>query len=49
MNFLDRRFPLTDMPVWLMLVLVALGLPRTILADLDILAPESSCSTTSSR
>lgn len=42
MNFLDRRFPLTDMPVWLMLVLVALGLPRTILADLDIVAPENS-------
>jgi hypothetical protein len=41
-NFLDRRFPLTDMPVGLMLVLVALGLPRTILADLDIVAPESS-------
>lgn len=42
MNFLDRRFPMTDMPVWLMLVLVALGLPRTILADLDMVAPESS-------
>jgi hypothetical protein len=42
MNVLERRFPLTDMPVWLMLVLVALGLPRTILADLDVVAPESS-------
>ncbi|MEU4419942.1 hypothetical protein AB0F81_04910 [Actinoplanes sp. NPDC024001] len=30
------------MPVWLMLVLVGLGLPRTVLADLDIVAPESS-------
>ena len=37
-----RRFPGTDMPIWLMLGLVALGLPRTILADLDIVAPESS-------
>jgi hypothetical protein len=36
-----RRFPATDMPIWLMLVLVALGLPRTVLADLDIVAPES--------
>ncbi len=39
---LHRRFPLTDMPVWLMLALVAVGLPRTILADLNIVAPESS-------
>jgi hypothetical protein len=38
----DRRFPLTDMPIWLMLGLVALGLPRTILADLDIVTPERS-------
>ena len=37
-----RRFPGTDMPIWLMLVLLALGLPRTVLADLDIVAPESS-------
>jgi hypothetical protein len=36
-----RRFPATDMQVWLVLVLVALGLPRTILADLDIVPPES--------
>lgn len=41
-GFLNRRFVLTDMPTWLMLVLVALGLPRTVLADLDIVAPESS-------
>jgi hypothetical protein len=39
---LYRRFPMTDMPTWLMLVLVGLGLPRTVLADLDIVAPESS-------
>jgi hypothetical protein len=32
----------TEMPVWLLLVLIALGLPRTILADLGIVAPESS-------
>lgn len=38
----QRRFWLTDMPVWLMLLLVALGLPRTVLEDLDIVAPESS-------
>jgi hypothetical protein len=36
------RFPLTDMPTWLMLTLAGLGLPRTILADLDVVAPESS-------
>ena len=41
-SYLNRRFPMTDMPIWLMLVLVALGLPRTVLADLDIVAPESS-------
>jgi hypothetical protein len=29
------------MPVWLMLGLVALGLPRTILADLGVVLPES--------
>jgi hypothetical protein len=39
---MNRDFPMTDMPTWLMLGLVALGLPRTILADLDIVAPESS-------
>lgn len=37
-----RPFFLTDMPVWLMLTLVALGLPRTILADLGIVEPEGS-------
>lgn len=37
----SRRFFLTDMPAGLMLGLVAVGLPRTILADLDIVAPES--------
>ncbi|MEO3829259.1 hypothetical protein [Actinomadura sp. B10D3] len=31
----------TDMPAGLMLALVAVGLPRTILADLDIVEPES--------
>lgn len=36
------RFPLTDMPTWLMLVLVALCLPRTILADLGVVEPEGS-------
>jgi hypothetical protein len=41
-DWLHRRFILTDMPTWLMLALVAVGLPRTILADLDIVAPESS-------
>jgi hypothetical protein len=35
------RFPLTDLPIWLSLLLVALGLPRTVLADLDIVPPES--------
>lgn len=40
-GLLHRRFVLTDMPTWLMLALVAVGLPRTILADLDIVAPES--------
>ncbi|MCP9953708.1 hypothetical protein [Actinomadura madurae] len=32
---------LTDMPAGLMLALVAVGLPRTVLADLDIVEPES--------
>jgi hypothetical protein len=41
-GWLHRNFILTDMPTWLMFALVALGLPRTILADLDIVAPESS-------
>ncbi|WP_347954445.1 hypothetical protein [Gordonia aichiensis] len=41
-EFAKRRFPFTDMPVGLMLALVAIGLPRTVLADLDIVSPESS-------
>jgi hypothetical protein len=41
-GLLHRSFPLTDMPTWLMLVLVAAGLPRTLLADLGIVAPDSS-------
>ena len=36
-----RRFPGTDMSTDLMLLMVALGTPRTILADLDVVAPES--------
>jgi hypothetical protein len=39
---LNRRFFLTDLPTWLMLVLLALGLPQTVLADLGVVAPESS-------
>ena len=38
----SRTVPLTDMSWALMLGLVAIGLPRTILADLDIVAPDSS-------
>lgn len=37
-----RNVPGTEMPLSLMLGLIALGLPRTILADLGIVAPESS-------
>lgn len=37
----SRRFPLTDIPVWLLAVLVGLGLPRTVLADLGVVEPES--------
>ncbi|NIK61671.1 hypothetical protein [Kribbella shirazensis] len=37
----SRTFPATDMPAWLVLVLVALGIPRTVLADLDVVPPES--------
>jgi len=33
--------PLTDLPRWLMAVLVGVGLPRTVLADLGIVEPES--------
>lgn len=36
----SNTFPLTDLPTWLALLLVALGVPRTVLADLDIVAPE---------
>lgn len=35
------RFPGTDMPAGLLLLLVALGVPRTVLADLDVVPPES--------
>jgi len=31
---MQKRFPLTDMPMWLVLVLTAVMLPRTILNDL---------------
>jgi hypothetical protein len=41
-GLLHRSLPLTDMPTWLMLVLAAAGLPRTLLADLGIVAPDSS-------
>lgn len=34
--------PDTELPTWLLVCLVALGLPRTVLADLGIVAPESS-------
>lgn len=39
---MNQRHRTTDMPTWLMLGLVALGLPRTVLADLDIVTPEST-------
>jgi hypothetical protein len=32
---------MTDLPMGLMLLLVGLGVPRTVLADLDIVPPES--------
>lgn len=41
-DLLSRNRLGTDMPGWLLLVLIALGLPRTVLADLGIVAPESS-------
>jgi hypothetical protein len=41
-GWLNRRFFLTNLPTWLMLVLLSLGLPRTVLADLGVVAPESS-------
>lgn len=37
----SRRVPATDMQTWLMVLLVALAVPRTVLADLDIVPPES--------
>lgn len=36
-----RRVPWTDMPAGLMAVLVAAGVPRTVLADLNVVPPES--------
>jgi hypothetical protein len=35
------RFPMTDLPMKLVALLIAVGIPRTVLADLDIVAPES--------
>lgn len=37
-----RTFPGTQLPAWLLLGLIALGLPRTILSDLGIVEPEGS-------
>lgn len=37
----SARVPLTDLPPGLLLLLAAVGLPRTVLADLDIVPPES--------
>src|SRR5262245_46442431 len=37
----QRPFWLTDMPTWLMLTLVVIGMPRTILGDLNVVPPES--------
>jgi hypothetical protein len=39
---LRRNLLGTQLPGWLLLGLVALGLPRTVLADLGVVAPESS-------
>lgn len=38
---LPRRFPGTDMSIGTMLLLVVIGLPRTVLADLGVVPPES--------
>jgi hypothetical protein len=38
----SRKVLGTAWPRWLLLVLIALGLPRTVLADVGIVAPESS-------
>lgn len=40
-SFLTAPFPLTDLPTWLASGLAFLGIPRTVLADLDVVAPES--------
>lgn len=37
-----RRILGTSWPAWLLVVLIALGLPRTILADLGVIVPEGS-------
>jgi hypothetical protein len=37
----QRPFWLTDMPTWLMLTLVVIGMPRTLLGDLNVVPPES--------
>lgn len=42
MNTNRRTFPCTGLPVWLVLSLIALGLPRTILSDLGVVEPEGS-------
>jgi hypothetical protein len=41
-RLLSRTLLGTQWPGWLLLVLIALGLPRTVLADLGVVAPESS-------
>lgn len=41
-GILGRNLVGTGMPVWLVLVLVGLGLPRTILSDLGVVEPEGS-------
>ncbi len=41
-RFRSRKVLGTSWPAWLLLTLVALGLPRTILADLGVVVPESS-------
>ncbi|MFE6647930.1 hypothetical protein ACFVJS_15280 [Nocardioides sp. NPDC057772] len=38
---LERRFPATDMSWGLVLILVAIGVPRTVLADLEVVPPNS--------
>lgn len=41
-GLLGRELLGTGMPGWLLLGLIALGLPRTVLADLGMVAPETS-------